>query len=154
MKISRDKINHISSLIIKDFAKRDELDYKVDLNELRLDITRIMTEILQLDDKADTESRTIPKRIIIKHGAVSYETCLAMVKNLSKISKTHVSVSITGIAGPRGGTKEKPVGLVYIGLKKGNKIVVKKYLFKNKNRNSIQKATVIKALNLILSIFK
>ena len=59
MKISRDKINHISSLIIKDFAKRDELDYKVDLNELRLDITRTMTEILQLDDKADTESRRI-----------------------------------------------------------------------------------------------
>ena len=59
MKISRDKINHISSLITKDFAKRDELDYKVDLNELRLYITRIMTEILQLDDKADTESRRI-----------------------------------------------------------------------------------------------
>ena len=59
MKISRDKINHISNLIIKDFAKRDELDYKVDLNELRLDITRTMTEILQLDDKADTEARRI-----------------------------------------------------------------------------------------------
>lgn len=59
MKISRDKINHISSLIIKDFAERDELDYKVDLNELRLDITRTMTEILQLDDKADTEARRI-----------------------------------------------------------------------------------------------
>ena len=59
MKISRDKINHISSLIIKDFAKRDELDYKADLNELRLDITRTMTEILQLDDKADTEARRI-----------------------------------------------------------------------------------------------
>ena len=59
MKISRDKINHISSLIIKDFAERDELDYKVDLNELRLDITRTMTEILQLDDKADTEARRV-----------------------------------------------------------------------------------------------
>ena len=96
----------------------------------------------------------VPKKIIAKYGAVSYETCLEMVKNLSKISRTNISISITGIAGPKGGTKEKPVGLVYIGLKKGNKIVVKKYLFKLKNRNSIQKATVIKALNLILSIFK
>ena len=96
----------------------------------------------------------VPKKIIAKYGAVSYETCLEMVKNLSKISRTNISISITGIAGPKGGTKEKPVGLVYIGLKKGNKIVVKKYLFKHKNRNLIQKATVIKALNLILSIFK
>ena len=52
----------------------------------------------------------IPKSIIKKHGAVSYETCLSMVKNLDKISKTNISVSITGIAGPKGGTKQKPVG--------------------------------------------
>ena len=59
MKISRDKINHISSLIVRDFAKRDELDYKVDLNDVRLDITRVMTNILQVDDKADAEARRI-----------------------------------------------------------------------------------------------
>ncbi len=96
----------------------------------------------------------VPKKIIFKNGAVSYETCLSMVKNLNKISKTNVSVSITGVAGPKGGTKDKPIGLVYIGIKKGNKILVKKYLFKNKKRNSIQKATVNKALNLILSFTK
>ena len=96
----------------------------------------------------------VPKKIIIKHGAVSYETCLSMVKNLNKISKTNVSVSITGVAGPKGGTKQKPVGLVYIGIKKGNKIMVKKYLFKNKKRITIQKSTVYKALNLILSFAK
>ena len=96
----------------------------------------------------------IPKKIISKHGAVSYETCLSMVKNLNKISKTNISVSITGIAGPKGGTKKKPVGLVFIGIKKGNKTLVKKYLFKNKKRSSIQRVTVNKALNLILSFVK
>ena len=96
----------------------------------------------------------VPKKIIMKNGAVSYETCLSMVKNLSKISKTNISVSITGVAGPKGGTKQKPVGLVYIGIKRDNKILVKKYLFKNKKRNSIQKATVNKALNLVLSLAK
>ena len=96
----------------------------------------------------------IPKKIIMRHGAVSYETCLSMVKNLSRISMTNISVSITGIAGPRGGTKLKPVGLVFIGIKKGNKTLVKKYLFKNKKRVSIQRAAIIKALNLILSFIK
>ena len=96
----------------------------------------------------------VPKNIIRKHGAVSYETCLSMVKNLSRISKTNISVSITGIAGPKGGTKLKPVGLVFIGIKKGNKTLVKKYLFKNKKRTSIQRSAVNKALNLILSFIK
>ena len=96
----------------------------------------------------------VPKNIIRKHGAVSYETCLAMVKNLSKISKTNISVSITGIAGPKGGTKKKPVGLIFIGIKKDNKTLVRKYLFKNKKRTSIQKSSVNKALNLILSFIK
>ena len=96
----------------------------------------------------------VPKNIIKKHGAVSYETCLSMVKNLNKISKTNLSVSITGIAGPKGGTKKKPVGLVFIGIKKSNKTLVRKYLFKNKKRTSIQRAAVNKALNLILSFIK
>ena len=96
----------------------------------------------------------VPARIIKKNGAVSYETCLSMVKNLAKISKANISISITGVAGPKGGTKKKPVGLVYVGIKKNNKILVKKYLFKNKNRNLIQKNTVNKALNLILSFAK
>ena len=96
----------------------------------------------------------IPKNIIRKYGAVSYETCLAMVKNLSKISKTNISVSITGIAGPKGGTKKKPVGLVFIAIKKNNKISVRKYLFKNKSRLYIQKTAVNKSLDFILSFIK
>ena len=94
----------------------------------------------------------IPKKTIKTFGAVSYETCLLMVKNLNKISKSHISISITGIAGPNGGTEKKPVGLVYIGLKKGAKIIIKKNLFKSKKRISIQKSTVKQALKMILDI--
>ena len=96
----------------------------------------------------------IPKKTLIKYGAVSYESCLSMVKNLSKISKTEVSVSITGIAGPKGGSRKKPVGLVYIGIKRGNKTLVKKHLFKNKGRLYIQKTAVNKSLGIILSFIK
>ena len=96
----------------------------------------------------------VPKNIIRKYGSVSKQVCLTMVKNLSKISKTNISVSITGIAGPSGGTKIKPVGLVYVGIKKGNRTEVKKYLFKNKGRAYIQKTAVNKSLELILSFLK
>ena len=92
----------------------------------------------------------VPKKIIQKHGSVSIQCCLSMVNNLTKISKSRVCVSITGIAGPSGGTKQKPVGLVYIGVKNGKKIIVSKNQFKNKGRSTIQKRTVQKALNLIL----
>ena len=96
----------------------------------------------------------VNKNIIRKYGAVSHECCAAMVKNLSRISKANINVSITGIAGPKGGSKKKPVGLVYIGVKKGNKILINKYLFKSKKRSSIQKATVKKAVDLIFRIAK
>jgi len=110
--------------------------------------------LITYSNQAKINILKVPKKIIMKHGAVSYETCLSMVKNLSKISKTNISVSITGVAGPKGGSKQKPVGLVYIGIKKGNKTLVNKYLFKNKKRNLIQKATVNKALNLVLRFVK
>ena len=96
----------------------------------------------------------VNKNIIKKYGAVSHECCYAMVKNLSKISKANINISITGIAGPKGGTKQKPVGLVYIGVKKGNKISINKFLFKTKKRSFIQKSTVKKALNLVLRAAK
>ena len=96
----------------------------------------------------------IPKKIIERYGSVSKQVCLAMVKKISKIGKTNISVSITGIAGPLGGTKKKPVGLVYVGVKKGKKIEVKKYLFKNRGRTYIQKTAVNKSLELILSTLK
>ena len=96
----------------------------------------------------------VSKKIIRKYGAASEQVCKAMAKNVSKIGKTNMSVSVTGIAGPNGGTRKKPVGLVYVGIKKGNKISIKKYLFKNKGRSYIQKATVNKCLGLILSALK
>ena len=94
----------------------------------------------------------VPKKVINKYGAVSKECCLSMVKNLSKISKANISVSITGIAGPGGGTKLKPVGLVFIGIKKGSKIVIKESLVKNKNRIAVQKIIANTALNLVNKI--
>ena len=110
--------------------------------------------LITYSNQAKIKILKVNKDIIKKYGAVSHECCSAMVKNLSTISKANINVSITGIAGPKGGTKEKPVGLVYIGVKKGNKIQVNKCLFKAKNRSSIQKASVRKALNLILRAAK
>ena len=108
--------------------------------------------LVTYSNNAKVKLLKVPKKTINKYGAVSYETCLSMVKNLSKISKSNISISITGVAGPNGGTKEKPIGLVYIGLKKGRKTIVKKNLFNSKKRILIQKATVNQALKLILNI--
>ncbi len=105
--------------------------------------------LVTYSNNAKVKLLQVPKKTITKYGAVSYETCISMVKSLSKISKSNISISITGIAGPNGGTKEKPVGLVYIGLKKGNKIIIRKNLFKNKKRISIQKKTVNETLKII-----
>ncbi len=105
--------------------------------------------LVTYSDNAKVKLLKVPKKTISKFGAVSYETCISMVKSLSKISKSNISISITGIAGPNGGTKEKPVGLVYIGLKKGSKIIIRKNLFKNKKRISIQKKTVNETLKIV-----
>ena len=110
--------------------------------------------LVTYSNQAKIKILKINGNIIRKYGAVSYECCYAMVNNLSKISKANINVSITGIAGPKGGTKQKPVGLVYIGVKKGNKIQINKYLFNSKKRSSIQKATVKKALDLVFRIIK
>ena len=94
----------------------------------------------------------VKKSIIDKYGAVSQECCKSMVENLSKLSKSKINLSITGIAGPKGGTKNKPVGLVFIGIKKRNKIIVIKKLFGKKKRSIIQNNTVKKCINLLTKI--
>ena len=110
--------------------------------------------LVTYSNQAKIKILNVNKNIIKRYGAVSRECCLAMVNNLSKISKANINISITGIAGPKGGTKQKPVGLVYIGIKKNNKTSIYKCLFRSKKRSLIQKATVKKALNLVFRIVK
>ena len=92
----------------------------------------------------------INKNIINKYGAVSTQCCKEMVKNLAKISKSKINIAITGIAGPKGGTKSKPIGLVYIGIKKSNKIKILENFFFKKNRSEIQTATVKKIIKILI----
>ena len=110
--------------------------------------------LVTYSNKAKTSILKIPNQIIKKNGAVSVQCCLAMVNNLSKISKAKICISITGIAGPKGGSKQKPVGLVYIGVKIGKKVVVNKCNFKNNGRTFIQRQTVKKALNLLTNLIR
>jgi nicotinamide-nucleotide amidase len=105
--------------------------------------------IITYSDQMKIKFLKVPRQIIKKYGAVSKETCRSMVINLSKISKTTLNLAITGIAGPKGGTNRKPVGLVYIGIKKNKKIDIKKYLFKKQNRESVRRSSVKKSLELI-----
>ena len=105
--------------------------------------------LVTYSNQAKIKLLKVNKNIIKKYGAVSHECCFAMVNNLSKFSNANINVSITGIAGPKGATKQKPVGLVFIGIKKGNKILIKKNFFKSKNRKLIQKATVKKTFELV-----
>ena len=110
--------------------------------------------LVTYSNQAKTNILKIPKHIIKKNGAVSVQSCLAMVNNLSKISKAKICISITGIAGPKGGSKQKPVGLVYIGVKIGKKVIVNKCNFKNNGRTFVQKQTVKKALNLLANLIR
>ena len=105
--------------------------------------------LITYSNQAKIKILKVNKNIINKYGAVSKECCKSMVQNLSKISKSKINISITGIAGPGGGSKDKPIGLVYIGVKKGNKIMIKENKFKSKNRFLIQKATVKTSLKII-----
>ncbi len=110
--------------------------------------------LVTYSNQAKIKILNVNKNTIKRYGAVSRECCLAMVNNLSKISKANINISITGIAGPKGGTKQKPVGLVYIGIKKNNKTSINRCVFRSKKRSLIQKATVKKALNLVFRIIK
>ena len=110
--------------------------------------------LVTYSNQAKTSVLKVPKKIIQRYGAVSIQCCLSMVNNLYKISKSKICISITGVAGPKGGSKQKPVGLVYIGIKVGKKVIVNKCNFKNKRRAYIQRQTVKKSLSLLLKLIK
>ena len=105
--------------------------------------------IVTYSNKSKIKYLKVPYKIIKNYGAVSKECCHSMLINLAKISKAKLNLAITGVAGPKGGTKQKPVGLVYIGIKKNEKIEIKKFLFLKKSRKNIRKNSVIKSLELI-----
>ena len=108
--------------------------------------------LITYSNQAKIKILKINKNIIKKYGAVSSKCCKTMVQNLSKISKSNINVSITGIAGPGGASKNKPIGLVYIGVKKGKTLLIKENKFKSINRNSIQKSTVGEVIKIILNL--
>ncbi len=108
--------------------------------------------LVTYSNHAKVKILNVKKKIITKHGSVSNQCCKAMVINLSKISKSKINVSITGIAGPSGGTKAKPIGLVYIGIKKGKVLTIYENKFNSKNRNTIQSLTVKYVIKSILKI--
>lgn len=95
----------------------------------------------------------VPEKILIEYGAVSPECAEEMVKNLCRLYKTDAGISVTGIAGPGGGTAEKPVGLVYVGVKLLEKKVVKQYNFPG-NRKTVRRRTVATALNILVDLIK
>ena len=90
----------------------------------------------------------VPQQILTRYGAVSSETAYAMADGLKKLTEAVIAVSVTGIAGPDGGSEEKPVGLVYIGLVSGGKIITERCQFSG-SREEIRNKTVNKAIVLI-----
>jgi len=108
--------------------------------------------LIAYSNKSKNLLLNIPKKFLLKYGSVNRKICILMVKNLNKLTKTDISISTTGIAGPSGGTPAKPVGLVYVGIKIKKKIICKKFLIKNKSRNFIQKETIKKTLKLLSNL--
>lgn len=102
-------------------------------------------------NEAKAEMLGVPMPLILEHGAVSEPVVQAMVSGALLHSKVDIAVAVTGIAGPGGGTVEKPVGLVYIAAQRRNSdAVVSKELFSDNGRDAVRQQTVIKALQMLL----
>jgi len=109
--------------------------------------------VVSYSNESKIKILNVRKKTLKRQGAVSKETALEMVKGIARLTKADICVSITGIAGPTGGTKDKPVGTVYIAIKERNKIKTSHFIFSG-NRNSVRKKTVKKVGELILSALK
>lgn len=109
--------------------------------------------LVTYSNKAKIKILGVRKKIIKTHGAVSRQCCLAMVNNLYKISKSKLCISITGIAGPKGGSVKKPVGLVYVGLKLNKKVLIKRFYIRNNGRKFIQNQTIKKTFQILTLLF-
>ena len=91
----------------------------------------------------------VKEETLKEFGAVSAQVVLEMAQGALKVSGSDIAVSVSGIAGPGGGTKEKPVGLVYIGLAFKDKKLFSKFIFKG-NRDEVRQQTVNMALEMII----
>ncbi|MFQ7011808.1 MAG: CinA family protein, partial [Clostridia bacterium] len=100
-------------------------------------------------NQAKMEELGVSAGTLEKFGAVSEETALEMVEGLKRVSGSDVCISVTGIAGPGGGSEEKPVGLVYIGFSYGDKKICKKIQMRNVNRSWNRHYTLLCMLNVI-----
>jgi len=97
--------------------------------------------LITYSNKSKSSLLKISQNDLKKYGAVSHQTAALMVKNLQRLTKSKLCISTTGIAGPSGGTKVKPVGLIYFGIKYRNKTIILEKKFKG-SRIQIQQKTV------------
>ncbi len=96
----------------------------------------------------------VKKNTIASFGAVSNETCLEMINGIKKSFNSQAGIAVTGIAGPTGGSKEKPVGTVFIGVFFNDHIEIKKFNFNNKSRKKVQNKAEIEAIKLLYKFIK
>ena len=97
--------------------------------------------LITYSNKSKSSLLKISQNDLKKYGAVSHQTAALMVKNLQRLTKSKLCISTTGIAGPSGGTKVKPVGLIYFGIKYRNKTIILEKKFKG-SRIQIQQKTI------------
>ena len=97
--------------------------------------------LITYSNKSKSSLLKISQNDLKKYGSVSHQTAALMVKNLQRLTKSKLCISTTGIAGPSGGTKVKPVGLIYFGIKYRNKTIILEKKFKG-SRMQIQQKTI------------